>query len=148
MAKSIVNYNKGRREYLEYLHNEGVFGLASSIDNKDQALFLAALGCNSPIPLSSKKDEGGWFRTDSVVKYSKDVAMMSCILLGTAQTDEDYDRYSQMDSYMDYIEQCAESGFQIIEKKLQEVNGDNNLLERRMLKELDLLYTTLVENDI
>ena len=148
MAKNIVNYNKGRREFLDSLHNDGVLGLTSTIDNKDQALFLAALGCNSPIPLSGKKDEGGWFRTESVVKYSKDVAMMSCILLGTAQTDEDYDKFSQLEAYMDYVEQCAESGFQILERKLNEANGDNNLLERRMLKELDLLYTTVVENNI
>lgn len=148
MAKNIVNYNKGRREFLDSLHNDGILGLTSTIDNKEQALFLAALGCNSPVPLSSKKDEGGWFRTESVVKYSKDVAMMSCILLGTAQTDEDYDKFSQLEAYMDHVEQCAENGFQILEKKLKEANGDNNLLERRMLKELDLLYTTVVENDI
>ena len=148
MAKIIVKYNKGRREYLDSLYEKGAFGLNSTIDNKDQALFIAALGCDNPIPLSSKKDEGGWFRTESVAKYSKDVAMMSCILLGTAKTDDDFDKYSQLDNYMEYVEQCAENGFRIIEKKLEECGDDNNLLERRMLKELDLLYTTLVENDI
>ena len=148
MAKNIVNYNRGRREFLEQLHQKGIFGLGASIDNKEQALFLAALGCDTPVQLSSKKDEGGWFRTESVVKYSRDVAMMSCILLGTAATDDDYDKFSQLDAYMDHVEKCAESGFCIIERKLEESGGDNQLLERRMLKELDLLYTTNVENNI
>lgn len=148
MAKNIVDYSKGRREFLDSLHAKGVFGLSRSIDNKEQALFLAALGCDSPVPLSSKKDEGGWFRTESVTKYSKDVAMMSCILLGTAKNDDEYDKFSQLEEYMSYVEQCAESGFRIVEKKLEESNDDNDLLERRMLKELDLLYTAVVENDI
>ncbi|MBE6977872.1 MAG: hypothetical protein E7438_04435 [Ruminococcaceae bacterium] len=148
MAKNIVDYSKGRREYLDTLHTQGIFGLKPSIDNKDQALFLAALGCDKPVPLSSKKDPGGWFRTDSVTKYSHDVAMLSCLLLGTAQCDEDYDRFSQLEMYMDYVEQCAESGFRVVEAKLEEAGNDNNLLERLMLKELDLLYTALVENDL
>ncbi len=148
MAKNIVDYCKGRREYLEELHAKGIFGLSSSIDNKDQALFLAALGCDQPTPLTGKKDEGGWFRTESVTKYSKDKAMMSCLLLGTAKTDEDFEKFSQVDSYMEYLEQCAENGFRIVEKKLDECGEDNDLLERRMLKELDLLYTSLVENNI
>ncbi len=148
MAKNIVDYSKGRREYLDYLHTKGIFGLSRSIDNKEQALFLAALGCDHPVPLSSKKDEGGWFRTESVTKYSKDVAMMSCLLLGTAKTDDDFDKFSQLEAYMDYVEQCAESGFRVIERKLEECGDDNDLLERRMLKELDLLYTSVVENDI
>ncbi len=148
MAKNIVDYCKGRREYLDGLHEKGIFGLSSSIDNKDQALFLAALGCDQPVPLIGKKDEGGWFRTESVTKYSKDVAMISCLLLGTAKTDEDFERFSQLDAYMEYLEQCAENGFRIVEKKLDECGGDNDLLERRMLKELDLLYTSLVDNDI
>lgn len=148
MAKNLVDYNKGRREYLDFLHEKGIFGLSRSIDNKEQALFLAALGCETPVPLSNKKDEGGWFRTESVTKYSKDVAMMSCLLLGTAKTDEEYDKFSQLEEYMNYIEQCAESGFKVIEQKLEECGEDPNLLERRMLKELDLLYTTVVENDI
>lgn len=148
MAKNIVNYSKGRREFLDSLHRKEILGLTATIDNKEQALFLAALGCDSPVPLSSEKDEGGWFRTESVVKYANDVAMMSCILLGTAKTDDDYDKFSQLDAYMDHLEQCAESGFRILEKKLEDASEDNNLLERRMLKELDLLYTALVENDI
>ena len=49
---------------------------------------------------------------------------------------------------MEYVEKCAESGFRILEKKLEDCGDDNDLLERRMLKELDLLYTSSVENDI
>ena len=60
----------------------------------------------------------------------------------------DFDRFSQLEAYMDYVEQCAESGFRVVEKKLEECGDDNDLLERRMLKELDLLYTSVVENDI
>jgi len=96
----------------------------------------------------SSKDPGGWFRTDSVTKYSHDVAMLSCLLLGTAKNDEEYDVYSQLEMYMDYVEQCAESGFRVLEQKIADADDDNNLLERTWLKELDFMYTKLVENDL
>ena len=54
----------------------------------------------------------------------------------------------ELEEYMNYVEKCAESGFKVIEKKIEESNGDNELIERKMLKELDLLYMVNVENDI
>lgn len=146
MAKAIINYKKGRREFLDKLYEDGIFGLSRSMDNKDQAIFFASLGADDPVPFQSP-DPGGWFRTESV-RTAADKAMMSIALLGTFNSDEDIDKFSDYDTYMDYFEQCAEKGFQIIEEKASDAGYDNTLLERRVLKELDLLYIKIVENDI
>ena len=42
MAKSIIYYQKGRREFLDQLYQNGIFGLTASIDNKEQAVFIAS----------------------------------------------------------------------------------------------------------
>lgn len=45
-------------------------------------------------------------------------------------------------------EQCAESGFKDLRKRIIDAGKDREILERRMMKELDLLYTTNVDADI
>ncbi|MGI6721775.1 MAG: hypothetical protein ACOX4I_04330 [Anaerovoracaceae bacterium] len=142
----IISYSKGKREYLEKLYKDKILGLNSTIDNKDQALFFAALGIDNPTKLPSR-DSSGWFRLESI-KTSADKALMSCPLLGTASNDKEVDEYTDLDACMDYIEKCAENGFSVLEEKIEKADGDNDLIERRMLKNLDFLYTNNVENDI
>ena len=45
MAKAIVDYGKGRREFLLSLYEKKILGLESTIENKEIAIFVAALGC-------------------------------------------------------------------------------------------------------
>ncbi len=142
----IIFYSKGKREYLQQLYSDHILGLSSTIDNKDQALFIAALGIDNPKKLSSR-DQSGWFRLESI-KAAHDKALMSCPLLGIAKDDNEIDEYSNLEKCMEYIEKCAENGFDVLKKKIEEADGDNAMLERRMLKDLDLLYTSTVENDI
>jgi len=142
----IIFYSKGKREYLQKLYSDHILGLNSTIDNKDQALLIAVLGMNNPQKLTSR-DPGGWFRLESI-KAAHDKALLSCPLLGSANTDQEVDEYADLEKCMDYIEECAETGFAVLKEKIESADGDNTILERRMLKELDLLYTKNVENDI
>ena len=144
--ETIIYYGEGRRELLSRLFDKGIFGLSPSIANKDQAFFIASWGINAPEPYK-KKDSSGWIRSD-YIKFAEEKAIMSTPLLGTAETDEDVGRFAEYGEYKDYFEKCIEKGFQEIEKLVAEASWDNNLLERRVLTSLDLLYTQYIENDI
>jgi hypothetical protein len=147
MSKSIINYQEGRREFLTSLYEKNILDL-STLENKDQAIFFAALGCERPTEIK-KKDGSGWFRVDGSVDDSAiDQAMISCFLLGRATSDEEVEKYTEKENFYDYFERCAEGGFQIFEQKVKDAEWDNEVLVRRMLKDLDLAYTTNVENDI
>ncbi len=107
---------------------------------------MVSIGVAEPEKFQSA-DPGGWFRAESI-RSANDKAMMSCLMLGIAETDDDIDKFSDFDTYMEYVEQCAEKGFQILKEEVESANWDNGLLEGRMLKKLDLLYKGLVENNI
>lgn len=56
--------------------------------------------------------------------------------------------FADIEKALDLCEQCAESGFKDLRKRIIDAGKDREILERRMMKELDLLYTTNVEADI
>ncbi len=58
------------------------------------------------------------------------------------------DAFADIEKALDLCEQCAESGFKDLRKRIIDAGKDREILERRMMKELDLLYTTNVEADI
>ena len=49
---------------------------------------------------------------------------------------------------MDLCEQCAEAGFKNLRERILDAGKDRDIVERRLMKELDMLYMTLVEADI
>lgn len=147
MAKIIFDYSKGKREYLETLYSESVLGLSKTIENKDVAMFIAALGIDSPTEIT-QRDGGGWFRVENVTRYSDDKAFICSFLLGTAKTDEEVNQFSKLEEYINYMERCAENGFHVLNEMIQDVNGNNELLERKLMQHLDFLYIKNVENDI
>ena len=79
---------------------------------------------------------------------STDKALWAAVLLGTAKNDEEIDQYADLDKSVELCEQCAESGLEILKQQYEKADGDSDLLERRMLKNLDLLYTQMIESDI
>lgn len=147
MAKSIVYYNEGRREFLQMLSDKKILGFETSIENKAQAVFFAALGIDNPTELT-KRDNSGWIRSSYIQGYSKDKAEVSLFMLGNAATDDDLEEAVQFDNYAEYFEKCAEGGFNELSQKLEDSDWDNEMLERRMLKELDLLYNLNVKSII
>ena len=77
-----------------------------------------------------------------------DKDLLAAVLLGTANDDSDVDAFADIEKALDLCEQCAESGFKDLRKRIIDAGKDREILERRMMKELDLLYTTNVEADI
>lgn len=63
-------------------------------------------------------------------------------------SNSDVDAFADIEKALDLCEQCAESGFKDLRKRIIDAGKDREILERRMMKELDLLYTTNVEADI
>ena len=145
-AETIIYYGEGRRDFLTRLFEKGIFGLSQSISNKDQAFFIASWGIVDPKDYK-KRDNSGWIRSD-YIKFAEEKALMSTPLLASALNDEEVGEYAEYGIYKTHFEKCIEKGFQVIEEKVEDAHWDNNLLERRVLSDLDLLYTKYIENNI
>jgi len=145
MANSgdIIYINDEYRAFLDTFTKKDVLGF-KLLDNKYSFLLAVALGVNSPI--DRKRKRHGWTRKSYIKAVDK--AFFSAVLLGTATTDDQINAYTNIDKCVELCEQCAESGFEQLKKQYDSVEGDTQLLERRMLKQLDLLFTQNVENDI
>ena len=106
-------------------------------------MLAVALGLTNPAELPNKK---GLFLNTAL--KTADKALFACALLGGLSEDADVDTYANFDASADFCEQCAEAGYQVLLKKYNDAGCDEELLERRMMKELEMLYTKNVENDI
>ena len=137
-ARKIIYCSKGKKEFLNKLYENKIFGLDSRIDNRIQAIFIAALGVEEPVDLPSRVD-GGWFRTENIVT-AKDRMFVSCFKLGECNNDEEIEESIKPNNYYDYFEKCIEGGFRRIEKLVEEKNWDNDLIEAFMLDELDSMF--------
>lgn len=73
---------------------------------------------------------------------------MASVLLGTVTDDTQIDEFADQDMSADLCEQCAETGYQLLLKKYNDADCDPDLMERRLIKELELLFMKNVEADI
>ena len=145
MARDRAFINSDYRVFLEEMKSKDLLGFGESIiDTKDAFLLAVALGINNPADKVKNRD--GFFR----LQYLKtaDKALIGSVLLGTASSDEEIDDASDLSKSLDLCELCAETGFQTLQAKVNDAGCDNDLLERRLLKQLDLLYVQRIENDI
>lgn len=142
MARDRIFTSKQYKNVIDDLKKNDVLGL-KIVENKDIFMLAVALGLHSPTPLKTR--EGLFLNT---ALKTADKALMASVLLGTVTDDSKIDEYADQDMSSDFCEQCAESGYQFLQKKYNDVDCDSELLERRMLKELELLYTQNVEADI
>lgn len=78
----------------------------------------------------------------------KDKSLIACTLLGTASGTDDVDTYADFDASTELCEQCAESGYLVLQKKYNDAGCDEELFERRLMRELEMLYLRNVSADI
>ena len=142
-AGDIIFINEQYRSFIDELKANDVLGF-KLLDNKESFMLAVALGVNNPI--ECKKKRFGWTRK-SYIK-SSDKALWASVLLGTATTDDEINQYANLDKSIELCEQCAEAGFAVLKQQYEKADGDAEVMERRMLKALDFLYTQVVENDI
>ena len=134
--------SKKNRDLVEKWSNEKTNVLDfKEIENIEKFTFLAALGINEPKELDKSKD--GYIRYDSIKSDEKSI--LSSILLGNAQDDE-IDLFATEEMCYKKSELCAETGFEELEKRIQESQGDEELLCKKLMSEIDLLYESKVKS--
>ena len=114
------------------------------LEAKDIFLLAVALGLDDPKEIQGKKD--GYFRTSYIKTYDK--ALLSSILLGVEENKENVDTYANLDVNYDEAERCAETGFMRLKETIDSANGDSELLEKRILSQLNFLYQKNVASNI
>lgn len=142
MARDRVYINSGYRNDIEEMKDTDLLGF-KLVENKESFMLAVALGLDSPEPV---KNRDGWFLMKNL--KTTDKALLAAVLLGTAESDDDVDCFSDLEKSLDLCERCAEKGYEELRRRVLDSQMDRELLERRMIKELDLLYMNLVEGDI
>ena len=114
------------------------------METKDIFLLATALGLNNPTDIHGKKD--GYFLLKNVKTYDK--ALFASILLGKSENKNHIDQYANIEVNYDESERCAETGFMRLKDFVESAGGDNELIEKRALAELQLLYQQNVASNI
>lgn len=123
------------RDFLEGIKKSNILGFHLP-DAKDVFLLAVSLGLDCPKDISGRKD--GYFLVKNI--RTSDKAFFASITLGNMKDNKDVDKYANDEINYDEAERCAESGFEILKGKIEDSGGNEELLAKRMLSELDLLY--------
>lgn len=142
MARDRIYTTDQYRAVVDALKEKDVLGMKMA-EGKDIFMFAAALGIADPIPL--KKKVGLFLNT--ALKTS-DRALIASMLLGTVEEDSEIDAKADYDSSADLCERCAENGYQILQKKYNDAECDEEVFERRLIREMDFLFTKNVEGTL
>ena len=132
--------NKKYKPYIDEWSNEKNILDFKAIENIEKFTIAAALGINSPLPATGARE--GYVRLQSIPSDNR--AILSSILLGKANSKE-IDGFSNEEACYSAAEECVESGLLILKEKIDQANGDEDLLCKRMMVEIDRLYETNVK---
>lgn len=142
MAKDRLYVSPDYKSAIDGLKEKDVLGIQIA-ENKEIFMLAVALGIANPSPL--KKRDGLSLYT---ALKTADKALIASVLLGTAKDNNDIDSLADFDASAELCEQCAETGYTELQKKYNDAGCDEELLERRMLKELEMRYNKIVADDI
>ena len=140
MARDRVYVSDAFKKTTDELKDQDVLGL-SMAEGKELFMLAVALGLDKPTVLIKRQ---GLFLNTAL--KTADKALIASVLLGTMSDDEDMDQYADFDKSCELCEKYAETGYQVLLKKYNDAGCDEELLERRMLSEVDLLYSKNVLN--
>ena len=132
--------NKKYKEYIDLWSGDKNILDFKTIENIEKFTLAAALGINNPQNIVGVRD--GYVRLTSIPTDSK--ALLSSILLGKAKNDE-IDSFANEEKCYEEAEKCVESGFLILKEQIDDAKGDEELLCKRLLSEIDRLYETNVK---
>lgn len=142
MAKDRVFTSSQYKIVVDEMKKNDVLGL-NIVEGKDIFMLAVALGLDNPMQL---KNRVGLFLNTAL--KTADRALIASVLLGKVTDDDQLDAFADHEMSADLCEQCAETGYQLLQKKYNDAGCDSDLLERRMLKELELLFMKNVEMDV
>ena len=140
MARDRVYVSDAFKKTTDELKDQDVLGL-SMAEGKEVFMLAVALGLVKPTVLIKRQ---GLFLNTAL--KTADKALIASVLLGTMSDDEDMDQYADFDKSCELCEKYADTGYQVLLKKYNDAGCDEELLERRMLSEVDLLYSKNVLN--
>lgn len=126
---------KYRDGMLKKWDEENILGI-HMLETKDVFLLAAALGLNEPKDIEGKKD--GYVRLSYIKTYQK--SLIASILLGLEENKENIDSFANAEVNYDEAERCAEAGFIKLKEIIESAGGDTELLEKRILAQLNMLY--------
>ena len=142
MSKDRLYVSPDYKLAIDILKEKDVLGIRIA-ENKEVFMLASALGLAHPSPL--RKRDGLTLYT---ALKTADKSLIASVLLGTAKDNNDIDEFADFDACTDLCEQCAEAGYIILQKKYNDAGCDEELLERRMIKELEMLFNKNVAADI
>lgn len=135
MAQERTNFSAGRRKWLDDLKATKILEL-DTLENKEIFFLAIALGYASPKPL---KGGESWIQCN--VYTGKERALICSALLGKLCADgEDVNDSADFMKCNRYAEQCAEAGFDRLEKICRDNHNDNEEICAYLMNELDRLY--------
>ena len=111
------------------------------ISRLDLFKIAVALGLDKGIEFEGGK-EGLFLSKD--LKSTKDKALFNVVLLGNANTNDEIDDYCDLELNYKECERCANYGFSILKQYIDE-NSSDELLRKKVLNSLDILYNTNVK---
>ena len=137
-----IYYPRKYKQFNQSLTNHEVKTLGLDNLSKLELFKLAvAYGLDEPADFDGAK-EGLFLLKD--IKSTYDQSMLNTVKLGLASNNDEIDQFCDLDVNYDEAERCACTGFGKI-KELVENNSDEELLIRKMFKELENLYITNVK---
>ena len=141
---SSVHYlSKDKKAKIDSYKESNILGL-KAVDSKYIFLFLAALGIHNPQERPKGVPKEDFTRLEYLTKGEEEKAKMRVIYFDYL-TQNNLEKLSDIDAAAEYCEKCAEGGFDILELMLEESGYDEARLERKMLRELDFLYSQYVD---
>lgn len=142
MADRIFINRKYKENIDEWSGDKNILDF-KSIENIEKFTIAAALGVNTPKNISGVRE--GYVRLTSIPTNSK--SLLSSILLGRAKNDE-IDLFANEEMCYEEAEKCVESGLEILKDKINDARGDESLLCKRLMAEIERMYVTSVEPSI
>lgn len=137
-----IYINLKYRDILKEFDSNNTLGFHIA-DQKDIFLIAVALGLSNPKDINGTKD--GLFLLTRL--KTSDNALLSTITLGNLTNEKDVDKFANNEINYLEAEKCAETGFGVLNKKVQDSCGNEELLQTRLISELDLLYEKNVKSN-
>ena len=137
-----IYYSRKYKQFNQSLTNHEIKTLGlDNLSKLDLFKLLVAFGLDEPKDFDGAK-EGLFLLKD--IKSTYDLSLFNIVKLGVASNNDEIDEFSNLDMNYDEAERCACSGFEKL-KKLVENNKDEELLIKKMFRDLENLYITNVK---
>lgn len=135
-------YPRKYKQFNKALTNHDIKSLGlDTLSNLDLFKLAVAYGLDDPTDFDGAK-EGLFLLKD--IKTTYDQSLLNIVKLGTANNNDEIDEFCNLDLNYDEAERCACTGFGKL-KDLIESNTDEELLIKKMIRELETLYITNVK---